>query len=73
MREFLTNTMKLPRSKQPKIIGLTGHISEHFTREGLNAGMDDVVAKPIYVNKMEELLKSFGFELKNTKQSKERT
>ena len=33
---------------RPKIIGVTGHISEQFEREGREAGMDRVCAKPLY-------------------------
>jgi len=40
MRDFLTNHLKMPRNKQPKIIGVTGHISQKFQQEGFNAGMD---------------------------------
>jgi CheY-like chemotaxis protein len=37
-------------ANKPKIIGLTGHVQEKFIKEGIKAGMDDVFAKPLYIN-----------------------
>jgi len=49
--------MSIPRHLQPKIIGVTGHIAPEFTDLGLKSGMDKVVAKPVYVDKMKETLR----------------
>ena len=40
----------LQPNEQPKIIGLTGHVGDTFKQNGLNAGMDDIIYKPLYSN-----------------------
>ena len=46
--------MGLDRNQQPIIIGITGHVGTEFTNKGIDAGMDDVLSKPCY---LENLLK----------------
>jgi len=46
----------LEPSQQPKIIGLTGHVGGTYKQNGLNAGMDDIIYKPLYSNTLKLLL-----------------
>ena len=50
----------IPREVQPKIIGVTGHVLKTFTNEGMKAGMDEVVAKPMYTDILEEILRKYA-------------
>ena len=40
----------------PTIIGLTGHVLPKFTDQGICAGMDEVMPKPIYADVLKNLL-----------------
>ena len=40
MRAYLGNELKIPRSEQPIIIGITGHVLEKYKKDGKDAGMD---------------------------------
>ena len=40
IRDFLTDKMEIQRKDQPVIIGVTGHVQDKFTNEGIKAGMD---------------------------------
>ena len=42
----------IPREKQPYIIGVTGHCQDKFSVLGIKAGMDEVIAKPLYFKTM---------------------
>jgi CheY-like chemotaxis protein len=57
IRELLTNVHKIERKDQPLIVGITGHVHHIFIEEGKNAGMDQVVEKPFYVDNVKEILK----------------
>ena len=46
IRQHLSNTSE-PNSNQPTIIGITGHVQETFKAQGLKAGMDDILSKPV--------------------------
>ena len=59
MRKYL-DQMKKPKSEQPIIIGVTGHILEDYKIEGLNAGMDLIVPKPLYSKDFKMYLKKYG-------------
>jgi len=48
IREYF-DSIELKREDQPKIIGVTGHVLEDFYRQGNEAGMDEIVAKPLYI------------------------
>ena len=41
---------------QPAIIGLTGHVGDKFKKQGMAAGMDDLLYKPLYNNVLKSLL-----------------
>lgn len=56
MREYLTNHKKLKRSKQPYIVGITGHCDDKHKNHGKEAGMDRVIEKPCYYQVIRELL-----------------
>jgi CheY-like chemotaxis protein len=47
VREFL-DSKNVKRECQPKIIGVTGHVQESFKKQGINAGMDAILDKPLY-------------------------
>lgn len=48
MRSYLADELNLPRSQQPIIIGVTGHVLEKYKKEGIAAGMDQICSKPLY-------------------------
>ena len=56
IRDYLTNKRKLPRDQQPVIVSLTGHVSDAYKNEGIKAGMDDMLPKPIYQKVLKQLL-----------------
>ena len=60
MREYLTNNRFIDRCNQPVIIGVTGHFAEQFKMIGGEAGMDDVLSKPIYYKTLVQLLLKYG-------------
>ena len=39
-------------TNQPFIFGVTAHVHEDFVRKGLEAGMDEVISKPLYYQNM---------------------
>ena len=43
----MSEVLKLKRKDQPIIIGVTGHVLDLYKQEGIKAGMDEVLAKPI--------------------------
>ena len=45
----------LPYS-QPSIVGLTGHAVSKFCHLGIESGMDEVISKPMYVDKLKRVL-----------------
>ena len=49
IREHL-ETAGHPRQSQPTIIGITGHVLDAFRNQGLEAGMDQVLSKPIQIS-----------------------
>ena len=59
IREFYEVEAKVEREKQPKIIGVTGHVLEKYTSEGMKAGMDMVVAKPMYSDVLMDILRIY--------------
>jgi len=44
------NQHKIGEQHQPKIIGVTGHVQERFQQQGLEAGMDVILPKPLYAD-----------------------
>lgn len=47
IRKFL-DSKKVKREDQPQIVGITGHVQDKFKNQGIEAGMDQVVDKPLY-------------------------
>ena len=47
---------KVSRSKQPIIIGLTGHVQQSFQKEGIDAGMNIVRSKPFLSKNLKEIV-----------------
>ena len=50
IREFLREF----NGQQPKIIGITGHVTGEFRDKGTAAGMDEILPKPITYAVLEE-------------------
>ena len=42
----------------PVVIGCTGHVQEHYRREGEAAGMSQILTKPLYVPTLRKILNS---------------
>jgi hypothetical protein len=51
----------IPISRQPKIIGITGHFSAEVRELGIQAGMDDVFMKPIQASVVKKILERSFF------------
>jgi len=62
IRNYLRDDLNLEREKQPKIIGVTGHVLEKFTSQGMKAGMDEVVAKPMYISILQDILDRYSLK-----------
>ena len=62
VRKFLTFKMQLPQEQQPIIIGVTGHVDDHFKEEGKRAGMNDVHSKPFYFAAIKDVLSEFCYQ-----------
>ena len=45
---------------QPTIIGVTGHVHADFTKKGIEAGMDEVISKPCYLDNLVKILVKYG-------------
>lgn len=60
MRAHMNNELKIPKSQQPIIIGVTGHVLEKYKKDGIDAGMDQVYSKPLYAEKMKEILINYN-------------
>ena len=57
IRQFLKTTNAI---NQPSIIGITGHVQANFTKKGIEAGMDEVMSKPCYLEEMTKMLIKYG-------------
>ena len=70
IRRFLSDKRKLKRCDQPLIIGVTGHAQDLYKQEGIKAGMDEVMSKPIYAADLKNLFSKYKLNLiweRNTK------
>ena len=56
IRNFLSSEMNLKFDDQPMIVGITGHVHDQFRKEGIEAGMDEIILKPCYLSTMKDLL-----------------
>lgn len=52
--------MGLKRKDQPIIIGITGHVLAQFTKKGIDAGMDEVLSKPCYIETIHKVLEKYN-------------
>ena len=55
IREFFKQ-QRIPKDEQPFIFGVTGHVQEEFLKMGLQAGMDEVISKPVYPEMMKRII-----------------
>ena len=47
-------------AKKITIVGITGHVQSKFQEEGIKAGMDEILAKPIYAGDLKKTLIKYG-------------
>ena len=59
MRQYMDFDLQLDRDSQPNIIGVTGHVLEEYQNEGLEAGMDEIIAKPLYIGVLKNMLAKY--------------
>ena len=63
IRNYFQTEMKLEKDQQPLIIGVTGHALDLYRQEGIKAGMDEVMSKPIYIHDLKEIFKKYKIEM----------
>ena len=56
IRAYLNNQLKLNKENQPLIVGITGHVQESFKRMGFDAGMNEIIHKPVNKDHLMEVL-----------------
>ena len=61
IRSYL-NGLAIPSDQQPKIIGLTGHVAESYSKAGQEAGMTMIYSKPLYYEVLDEILERFYYK-----------
>jgi len=50
----------IQKEDQPAIIGITGHVQERYKQEGLLAGMDEILSKPLYTDVFLNILNKYN-------------
>ena len=60
IRRMLQKDYQIALENQPKIIGITGHVHNEFTQKGIDAGMNEVLSKPCYVESILKILIRYG-------------
>mmetsp|Transcript_15950 Transcript_15950/g.24696 ORF Transcript_15950/g.24696 Transcript_15950/m.24696 type:complete len:81 (+) Transcript_15950:3459-3701(+) len=60
IRHFFKHEIGLPPDKQPKIVGVTGHVLSEFREQGIHAGMNSVISKPVYYSTLKEMIDRQG-------------
>ena len=48
IRNHLTEVLHIPIETQPKIVGITGHVLGVYKDQGIKAGMNEILGKPLY-------------------------
>ena len=56
MRAYFNEELELNQEIQPAIVGITGHVQDIFTRPGYDAGMNQIIHKPVYKDQLGEVL-----------------
>ena len=59
IRTYLRNK-GVQDEQQPTIIGVTGHTLEEFMNQGTEAGMNEIIPKPLYIKTLKEKLLKYG-------------
>ena len=59
MRAYLKNK-GVTVEEQPTIIGVTGHTLEEFMNQGREAGMNEIIPKPMYIKTLKDKLLRYG-------------
>ena len=49
-------------AQRPVILGVTGHVLDSYKDEGRNAGMDDIIEKPLYAKAFKEMMKKYNIK-----------
>ena len=49
-------SIDIPRSKQPKIVAITGHVENEYVQKAISSGMDKVYPKPLPIKEFGQLL-----------------
>ena len=57
--EMIRKFLEHEKAQQPRIVGITGHVTEKFKEEGTKAGVDEIVPKPMQYKKLEELITQY--------------
>ena len=57
LRLYYQNDLGIDNMHQPTIVGVSGHVEDHFIQQGLSAGMDCFESKPLYANRLMAILK----------------
>lgn len=60
IREVLNDEFGLAREHQPTIVGVTGHVEASYQKPGLDAGMDEILSKPLYKDDLHSALVKYG-------------
>jgi len=58
IRQFFREK-NVPLESQPHIIGVTGHVHDDFTNLGIQAGMNEIVSKPLIYPQMAKIIEKF--------------
>ena len=63
IRQMYEN-LRIPRSNQPRIVAVTGHVENEYVKRAINSGMDKVYPKPFPIKQFGKLL--FNMQLLET-------
>ena len=56
MRAHMSNQLHLDEQNQPVIVGCTGHVHDSLKKAGYDAGMNEIIHKPVYRDVLMEVL-----------------
>lgn len=59
IRSFLSRSSVLRETKQPIIVGVTGHATHEYFKKGQDSGMNKLVSKPLYIEEFKKILSEF--------------
>ena len=56
IREIIGEDVKTEKDSQLHIIGVSGYVQEEYKQQGLDAGMQEILSKPLYFDVLKEVL-----------------